>query len=234
MVPQTYNQPKNPITTSSAKQLYQAQSRYPLETIHLDDIAKGVESLAARMDEAVERGARILVCDSVSMEDMEAIVDALIAAKLKFIPVDPGVFTSTCALSVFLRMEANSSRLPSPVSPGRKPVESRITPMSRGNLPFSILSPPTKTSPASGRAKPHIIFNSTLFPEPFSPKIPQMSPRGTVRFKPVNSTLFLYAFDTFRSSTIFLLILPVLLVLPSAVPVLRQPDSPAALSGTAH
>ena len=80
--------PKNPITTSSAKQLYQAQSRYPLETIHLDDIAKGVESLAARMNEAVERGARILVCDSVSMEDMETIVDALIAAKLKFIPVE--------------------------------------------------------------------------------------------------------------------------------------------------
>ena len=95
--------PKNPITTSSAKQLYQAQSRYPLETIHLDDIAKGVESLAARMDEAVERGARILVCDSVSMEDMEAIVDALIAAKLKFIPVDPGVFTATAAKRVLPR-----------------------------------------------------------------------------------------------------------------------------------
>ena len=37
--------PKNPITTSSAKQLYQAQSRYPLETIHLDDIAKGVATV---------------------------------------------------------------------------------------------------------------------------------------------------------------------------------------------
>ncbi len=95
--------PKNPITTSSAKQLYQAQSRYPLETIHLDDIAKGVESLAARMNEAVERGARILVCDSVSMEDMETIVDALIAAKLKFIPVDPGVFTATAAKRVLPR-----------------------------------------------------------------------------------------------------------------------------------
>ena len=74
-----------------------------------------------------------------------------------------------------------------------------------GNLPFSILSPPTKTSPASGRAKPHIIFSSTLFPEPFSPKIPQMSPRGTVMFELVNRIIFLYAFDTFRSSTIFFL-----------------------------
>ena len=115
-----------------------------------------------------------------------------------------------------------------------------------GNLPFSILSPPTKTSPASGRAKPHIIFSSTLFPEPFSPRIPQMSPRGTVIFKLVNRILFLYAFDTFRSSTIFFLpcsprspcsptcrsrsgtvlflpILPVLPVLLPAVPVLRQP-----------
>lgn len=92
--------PKNPITTSSAKQLYQAQSRYPLETIHLDDIAKGVESLAARMAAAVKGGTRILVCDSVSMEDMETIVDALVAAKLKFIPVDPGVFTAVSAKRV--------------------------------------------------------------------------------------------------------------------------------------
>lgn len=95
--------PKNPITTSSAKQLYQAQSRYPLETIHLDDIAKGVESLAARMAASVKNGTRILVCDSVSMEDMETIVDALVAAKLKFIPVDPGVFTAVSAKRVLPR-----------------------------------------------------------------------------------------------------------------------------------
>ena len=92
--------PKNPITTSSAKQLYQAQSRYPLETIHLDDIAKGAESLSDRMKAAVAGGARILVCDSVSMEDMETIVDALLQADLKFIPVDPGVFTAVSAKKI--------------------------------------------------------------------------------------------------------------------------------------
>lgn len=92
--------PKNPITTSSAKQLYLSQSRYPLETIHLDDIAKGVESLAARMKAAVEGGARILVCDSVAIEDMETIVDALVTAGLKFIPVDPGVFTAVSAKKI--------------------------------------------------------------------------------------------------------------------------------------
>ena len=92
--------PKNPITTSSAKLLYLAQSRYPLETIHLDDIAKGAESLAARMKAAVAGGARILVCDSVSMEDMETIVDALLLADIKFIPVDPGVFTAVSAKKI--------------------------------------------------------------------------------------------------------------------------------------
>ena len=84
--------PKNPITTSSAKLLYLAQSRYPLETIHLDDIAKGVESLAARMTQAVEGGARILVCDSVSMEDMETIVDALKESGAKILGLS-GVLT---------------------------------------------------------------------------------------------------------------------------------------------
>ena len=95
--------PKNPITTSSAKQLYLAQSRYPLETIHLDDIAKGIDSLAARMGQAVKNGARILVCDSVTMEDMETIVDALLRAGIRFIPVDPGVFTATAAKRVLPR-----------------------------------------------------------------------------------------------------------------------------------
>lgn len=95
--------PKNPITTSSAKLLYLAQSRYPLETIHLDDIAKGIDSLAARMGQAVKNGARILVCDSVTMEDMETIVDALLRAGIRFIPVDPGVFTATAAKRVLPR-----------------------------------------------------------------------------------------------------------------------------------
>ncbi len=111
--------------------------------------------------------------------------------------------SSTSLLPVLPRMEAKSNRLSSPLSPGRNPVESSITPMSRGNFPFSIFSPPTKISPASGSAKPHIIFSSTLLPEPFSPTIPQISPLDIFRFRLVNNTLFLYAFDTFRSSTIF-------------------------------
>ena len=48
----------------------------------------------------MDGGARILVCDSVAMEDMETIVDALVTAGLKFIPVDPGVFTAVSAKKI--------------------------------------------------------------------------------------------------------------------------------------
>lgn len=103
--------PKNPITTSSAKQLFLRQSRYPLETIHLDDIACGADALAQRMRSAVDAGARILICDAVSLEDMETIADALIAAQIRFFPVDPGVFTATAAKRLLPR--------PKVVGPGK-------------------------------------------------------------------------------------------------------------------
>ncbi len=92
--------PKNPITTSSAKVLYLAQSKYPVATIHLDDIAAGPQSLSQLILKHKEAGARILICDSVTQEDMEIIAYALLIARVKFFPVDPGVFTATVAKRV--------------------------------------------------------------------------------------------------------------------------------------
>ena len=101
---------------------------------------------------------------------------------------------SSSSFVTFFKIPAIIERFFSPVSLGRKPALSKITPMFRGNLPFSILSPSTITSPSSGRTSPQIILSSTLFPAPFTPTMAQLSPRCTLKFKSVNSTLLLYAF----------------------------------------
>lgn len=89
--------PKCPITTSSAKALFKAQSKYPVASIHLDDIARGAESLGQLFAKLKGEGNRIIICDSMVNEDMETIADALILAGISFVPVDPGVFTAICA-----------------------------------------------------------------------------------------------------------------------------------------
>lgn len=89
--------PKCPITTSSAKSLFRAQSKYPVDSIHLDDIARGAQSLSELFLELRAQGNRIIICDSMLNEDMETIADALMLSGIPFVPVDPGVFTAICA-----------------------------------------------------------------------------------------------------------------------------------------
>lgn len=89
--------PKCPIHTSSAKTLFASQTKYPIGTLHLDEIDSGVESLAKLICTHKEQGNRILICDAVNDQDIETIAAAVIASKTKFVAVDPGVFTATIA-----------------------------------------------------------------------------------------------------------------------------------------
>lgn len=89
--------PKSPLKTSSAKALYLEQSKYPVASVHLDDIDHGAQSLAQLILKYKEEGARTLVFDSVTLEDMETIAMALLIARVQFVPVDPGVFTAIVA-----------------------------------------------------------------------------------------------------------------------------------------
>ncbi len=89
--------PKAPINTSRAEALYEKQSKYPVASLYLGDIEKGVEHLCRKMLEYKAQGVRTLICDSVTQEDMDIIARALLMSHIKFFPVDPGVFTATVA-----------------------------------------------------------------------------------------------------------------------------------------
>jgi uncharacterized protein YgbK (DUF1537 family) len=91
------NDPKNPINTSNAVDLYRKQTKYRVGWIALDDIERGAEHLAAVVTKMVAGGVRIVIFDSVIQEHIDTIADALIIAKLKYVAVDPGVFTAASA-----------------------------------------------------------------------------------------------------------------------------------------
>lgn len=89
--------PKTPVTVSDVKQIFEQQSKYPVGSILMNDMMNGKHYLADRMKEMAADGCRIIVTDCVTQEDLDLIADAVITSQLKFVAVDPGVFTATIA-----------------------------------------------------------------------------------------------------------------------------------------
>lgn len=87
--------PKTPVNTSDAKQLYAKQSKYPVASIYLNDLMAGKEHLVNKIREYKESGIRTIIFDSISQEDMDLIAEAVVESQVKFIAVDPGSFTAT-------------------------------------------------------------------------------------------------------------------------------------------
>lgn len=86
--------PMCPVHLTDALALFRSQSKYPVTAIHLDAVHNGPEFLSGAISAAREAGARILLIDSVTTEDMEIVADALMRNQTRVITVDPGPFTA--------------------------------------------------------------------------------------------------------------------------------------------
>jgi uncharacterized protein YgbK (DUF1537 family) len=87
--------PKTPVRTSSAQQIYEEQSKYPVASLYINDLMRGKEYLVDKIREFKQKGIRTIIFDSVSQEDMDLIADGIIESGINFITVDPGSFTAT-------------------------------------------------------------------------------------------------------------------------------------------
>ncbi|HHX60603.1 MAG TPA: four-carbon acid sugar kinase family protein [Epulopiscium sp.] len=87
--------PKTPVNTSSASELFSNQSKYPVASLHINDLMKGKKHIAQRIKVLKEDGIRIIIFDSISQEDIDLIADGIIESGVNFIAVDPGSFTAT-------------------------------------------------------------------------------------------------------------------------------------------
>lgn len=89
--------PKAPVHVSEAAVLFKEQSRYGVGSIFMADMMDGAAALAENIRKQIAEGKRILIADCVTQEDLDLIADAVIAAGIRFIAVDPGAFTATLA-----------------------------------------------------------------------------------------------------------------------------------------
>lgn len=87
--------PKTPVKTSVAEQLYKEQSKYPVASLYLNDLMLGKDHLVREIRGYKEKGIRTIIFDSISQEDMDLIAEAVVESNIKFIAVDPGSFTAT-------------------------------------------------------------------------------------------------------------------------------------------
>lgn len=89
--------PKTPVLTSRTLDLVVAGSKRKAAHLALDTVYAGVEALAAALRDAYRDGKRIAVLDALQPEDLETIADAVVAADIPFIAVDPGPFSAALA-----------------------------------------------------------------------------------------------------------------------------------------
>ena len=89
--------PKAPVHSSDVAALFRKQSKYKVASLMINELMKGADYLAERLRELAGEGVRTVILDCITQEDLDLIADAVIASGLKFIAVDPGVFTATLA-----------------------------------------------------------------------------------------------------------------------------------------
>lgn len=89
--------PKTPVLTSRTVDLVAAGSSRRAAHLPLEVVYAGVEPLTAALRDAYRSGHRLAVFDALQPEDLETIADAVVAADVPFIAVDPGPFSAALA-----------------------------------------------------------------------------------------------------------------------------------------
>lgn len=89
--------PKTPIHTSSVVKLIGEQTDYKMGFIQLDQVLKGIETIKEGILSEKKKGARVIVIDATTDNDILKIAKAVKRADIKAISVDPGPFTAALA-----------------------------------------------------------------------------------------------------------------------------------------
>lgn len=95
--------PKNPIDTSSCVDIFKKQSKYPIASIFLEDLSNENNHLANKILKLKEQNARIIIFDAITDNDLHLIAKAVVDSKVKFVAVDPGVFTGAICKQLLMK-----------------------------------------------------------------------------------------------------------------------------------
>jgi uncharacterized protein YgbK (DUF1537 family) len=100
--------PKNPVRTSSVREVFEKQTKYPVASLFIGDIMKGKDYLANKIKEFKQNGIRIIIFDCISKDDLDVIASGVIDSNIKFVAVDPGSFTATISRKLIAPNESKS------------------------------------------------------------------------------------------------------------------------------
>ena len=100
--------PKNPVRTSSVREVFEKQTKYPVTSLFIGDIMKGKEHIANKIREFKLKGIRTIIFDCISKEDLDVIASGVIDSGLHFVAVDPGTFTAAISRKLITPNENKS------------------------------------------------------------------------------------------------------------------------------
>jgi len=86
--------PKTPINTPVISEIFSQQTKHEVGSIFIEELNKGISALSECMLALKRDGKRIIIVDAVIENEIDIIAKAAIESKIKFLAVDPGVFTS--------------------------------------------------------------------------------------------------------------------------------------------
>lgn len=88
------NDPTSPVTSSRIAEILQKQTKKSVGIISMESILEGVDSVKSTIKALIANGARIIMFDACTNDDINTIATAVSQADTPFISVDPGPFTN--------------------------------------------------------------------------------------------------------------------------------------------
>lgn len=92
--------PKTPVRHSKVETIIREQFSGEIASIHLNTVLKGPDSIRSELQEISQRGARLVIIDATTDQDITHIARAVKESSLKAVAVDPGPFTAALAREV--------------------------------------------------------------------------------------------------------------------------------------
>lgn len=93
--------PKRPVKTSSALEIFRRQSGRETEVISLETVRGEKKQILSEVEKLWERGVRNILFEAVTQEDIEHIAQSLLECSFPFIAADPGSFTAALTAARF-------------------------------------------------------------------------------------------------------------------------------------
>ncbi|MDQ0217696.1 four-carbon acid sugar kinase family protein [Peribacillus cavernae] len=103
--------PQCPLNESFVPWIISKQTDKKIDHVGMDDVLKGEDKIAQRLNEFVENGNRIIVIDAATDDQIEHVAIAMEKLHHVFVPVDPGPLTLAYAKRKYASLIDNSKIL---------------------------------------------------------------------------------------------------------------------------